>query len=604
MSTTQFPHSREDATTALGNATTAGNVDAIEAWKDYLEQLDETAVSQAAPNYTAQQYDYGAMQDEAATNIQSSFSNAGKVMETNQQEFQTALQDKAEALRPQVEAGVMSPDQAATQSLLGSRDLVESHYSQDARPQSVQELAVANLGEALIPAAGDVMIEGAKIAGKVLSNVTPDVIENPTVNTIIDIGQAISELPTVQEMIELAKENYPKYLAMAKEYPHYDRMIKNIFSISSLGTNTKVEAGLDAMGVGLKTSAARSTWKTRREGVQNMLAPIHPETSDMTTTMSPTRTEGLLNTIKPNYTAQADEIIDITAMVPKLKPNGSFTGSRNAIYTEITNTAQKLKEDIFKAGNPKLAVDVAEQLQVAMDNFPESIGFGLAGGTPKFATDLMTTAIRLVKESDGTASGVLDARKQLDKFINKHQPKSLTQEYINSKAVAVSEIRTIMNEAVASAVPDVNVSGLLARQHKLYKAWDVTGDKAINESRNAVGRLWQKVSGGNISIPKTPMALRALGGGMAYWVSSGNAAYALGGIAAATVGVIGYDIIKGPKLRKNLGGLLAGTSALIKTTKDTTLLKQLKADRLIVIGLLTDLEKNAERPPLKGAANK
>ena len=100
------------------------------------------------------------------------------------------------------------------------------------------------------------------------------------------------------------------------------------------------------------------------------------------------------------------------------------------------------------------------------------------------------------------------------------------------------------------------------------------------------------------------MALRALGGGMAYWVSSGNAAYALGGIAAATVGVIGYDIIKGPKLRKNLGGLLAGTAALIKTTKDTTLLKQLKADRLIVIGLLSDLEKNAERPPLKGAANK
>lgn len=587
---------------ALANNAPAHEIQAITEQLDKLE-VEQQAMKVEEPRYTAQQYDYGEMQEEAGANIQSSFNNAGKVMDRNQQEFQTAVQDKAEALRPQVEAGTMSQDQAAAQSLLGLRDPIESHYSQDARPQNVQELAVANLGEAIIPAAGDVMIEGAKIAGKVLSNVTPDVIENPTVNAVIDIGQAIAELPTVQEMIELAKENYPKYLAMAKEYPHYDRMIKNVFSIASLGTNTKIEAGIDAVGSGLKSSAAKSTWKNRRESVSNMLEPIHPETSDMTTTMSPTRTEGMFNTVKPNYTEQADEIIDITAMVPKLKPNGSFTGSRNAIYDEITNTAEKLKADIAKSGNPKLSVDVVQQLQDSMDNFPESIGFGLAGGTPKFATDLMTTAIRLVKESDGTAAGLLDARKQLDKFINKHQPKSLTQEYINSKAVAVSEIRTIMNDAVASAVPDVKVKDLLDKQHKLYKAWDVTGDKAITESRNSVGRLWQKVTGGNISIPKTPMALRALGGGMAYWVTSGNAGYALGGIAAGITATVGYDFLTGPAVRQGLGSLLTGTAKLIKTTKDTALLKQLKADRLIVIGLLSDLEANAERPPLKGAAN-
>ena len=587
---------------ALANNAPANEIQAITEQLDKLE-VEQQAMKVEEPRYTAQQYDYGEMQEEAGANIQSSFASAGKVMDRNQQEFQTAVQDKAEALRPQVEAGTMSQDQAAAQSLLGSRDPIESHYSQDARPQSVQELAVANLGEAIIPAAGDVMIEGAKIAGKVLSNVTPDVIENPTVNAVIDIGQAIAELPTVQEMIELAKENYPKYLAMAKEYPHYDRMIKNVFSIASLGTNTKIEAGIDAVGSGLKSSAAKSTWKNRRESVSNMLEPIHPETSDMTTTMSPTRTEGMLNSIKPNYTEQANEIIDITSTVPKLKPNGSFTDSRNAIYAEITNTAEKLKADIAKAGNPQLTVDVVQQLQDSMDNFPESIGFGLAGGTPKFATDLMTTAIRLVKESDGTAAGLLDARKKLDKFINKHQPKSLTQEYINSKAVAVSEIRTIMNDAVASTVPDVKVKDLLDKQHKLYKAWDVTGDKAITESRNAVGRLWQKVTGGNISIPKTPMALRALGGGMAYWVTSGNAGYALGGIAAGITATVGYDFLTGPTVRQGLGSLLTGTAKLIKTTKDTALLKQLKADRLIVIGLLSDLEANAERPPLKGAAN-
>jgi len=587
---------------ALANNAPANEIQAITDELDNLETTEQTAEVEG-PRYTAQQYDYSEMQDEASANIQSSFDNAGKVMDTNQQEFQSAINEKAEALRPQVEAGTMTPDQAGSQVLLGLRDPVASHYLQDARPQNVQELAVANLGEAIIPAAGDVAIEGVKIAGKILSNVTPDVIENPTVNAVIDIGQAIAEIPTVQEMIELAKENYPKYLAMAKEYPHYDRMLKNVFSIGSLGANTKIEAGLDAVGSGLKSSAAKSTWKNRRENVSDMLSPIHPETSDMTTTMSPTRTEGMLNTIKPNFTDQADEIIDITAMVPNLKPKGSFTSSRNFIYTEITNTAEKLKKDIAKAGNPPLTVDVVQQLQDSMDNFPESIGFGLAGGTPKFATDLMSTAIRLVKESDGTAAGLLDARKQLDKFINKHQPKSLTQEYINSKAVAVSEIRTIMNDAVASTVPDVKVKDLLDKQHKLYKAWDVTGDKALKESRTSIGRLWQEVIEGRIVIPKTPMALRSLVGGLTYWLGSGNLGYALGGIAAVTTSTVGYNVIKSPKSREALGVILTASAKLIKTTKDTALLKQLKADRLIVIGLLTDLEKNAERPPLKGAAN-
>ena len=587
---------------ALANNAPANEIQAITDELDKLETTEQTAEVEG-PRYTAQQYDYGEMQDKASANIQSSFDNAGKVMDTNQQEFQSAINEKAEALRPQVEAGTMTPDQAGSQVLLGLRDPVASHYLQDARPQNVQELAVANLGEAIIPAAGDVAIEGVKIAGKILSNVTPDVIENPTVNAVIDIGQAIAEIPTVQEMIELAKENYPKYLAMAKEYPHYDRMLKNVFSIGSLGANTKIEAGLDAVGSGLKSSAAKSTWKNRRESVSSMLEPIHPETSDMTTTMYPTRTEGMLNTIKPNYTDQANEIIDITSTVPKLKPKGSFTDSRNAIYSEITNTAEKLKLDIAKAGNPKLTVDVVQQLQDSMDNFPESIGFGLAGGTPKFATDLMSTAIRLVKESDGTAAGLLDARKQLDKFINKHQPKSLTQEYINSKAVAVSEIRTIMNDAVASTVPDVKVKDLLDKQHKLYKAWDVTGDKALKESRTSIGRLWQEVIEGRIVIPKTPMALRSLVGGLTYWLGSGNLGYALGGIAAVTTSTVGYNVIKSPKSREALGVILTASAKLIKTTKDTALLKQLKADRLIVIGLLTDLEKNAERPPLKGAAN-
>ena len=99
------------------------------------------------------------------------------------------------------------------------------------------------------------------------------------------------------------------------------------------------------------------------------------------------------------------------------------------------------------------------------------------------------------------------------------------------------------------------------------------------------------------------MALRSMVGGMTYWLGSGNLGFALGAVASVATSTIGYNMLKSPYSREGLGIILTGTAKLIKTTKDTALLKQLKADRLIVIGLLSDLEKNAERPPLKGAAN-
>jgi len=536
--------------------------------------------------YVAQQHDYDDIQDQFTDTSQAAVEDANQIMDRNQQEFGSVLSDS--------EGTGVSP----TGALLGQRD-----NFQDGRPQNLQELGTLNVAEGVIPASIEIIGGAVTAAAKVLSNVTPDFIENPTVNAVLDIGTAIKDSPLMEYGIELAKENYPKYLTWAKENPFYDRAIKAVFNLSALATKTPVSK-LDKVADALTTSGNKLSFANRTKKVEQMLEPIHPETSDMTVSATPTTTEGLLGRIVPVYTDDAKEIINITALVPKLKPTGSFSESRNTIYAEISNTAEKLKKDIHKAGNPTIDInDVATQLQDAADNLKESVGYSLSGGTTKFADDLMSTAIRFVNASDGTAAGLLDARQKLDSFITKHQPSSMTQDYINSKAKAVAEIRSIMNQVVIDSVPNVDVTGLLAKQHKLYRAWDVVGDKAVQEGRLAITRTFNDIVRNQITMPRTPRALAYTITGSGYWAVSGNAAYTIGAVAGVAATAVGYKVMTGPKLRQSLGWLLKGISKTLEKTKATAAIEQLKADRLILIGMLNDLEKNAERPPLLSAAN-
>tara|TARA_R110000796_G_C14555514_1_gene434302 strand:- start:40 stop:1860 length:1821 start_codon:yes stop_codon:yes gene_type:complete len=561
-----------------------------------------------SPAYVAQQTPFSQISDELSETTQGALDNASTVMGRNKEEFGSALQDRVNA-DPSISinkaffgesgrvqnnrSGMSSPQYGTPQ---------EAVVNQDARPQNMQELGILNLAEGVIPASLEVLGGTVTAAAKVLSNITPDVIENPTVNTVIDIGTAIADSPLMQEGIELVKENYPKYLTWAKENPFYDRALKATFNLTALATKTPVSK-IGTVGEALTKSGNKLSYKNKRKRVEQMLEPLHPETSDMTMPMTPTKTEGILGRVVPIYNAKANEIIDVTTIVPNLKASGSFSDSRNVIYSEITNTAEKLKKSITSAGNPKVTVDVVDQLQVAADNLKEKTGYSLAGGTNKFADDLMTTAIRFVQASDGTAAGLLDARKKLDTFITKHQPKSLTQDYVNSKAYAVSEIRTIMNKAVADSVPDVDVSGMLDKQHKLYKAWDVVGDKAVQESRFAIGRVFNDIVRNKVSMPSTPLSLAYTASGTGYWLASGNGLFTLGALGAATTGAVGYKVLTGPKIRQTLGWLLKGIGKTLEKTKVTATIEQLKLDRLLIVGLLNDLEKDAQRPPLLSAAN-
>ena len=144
---------------------------------------------------------------------------------------------------------------------------------------------------------------------------------------------------------------------------------------------------------------------------------------------------------------------------------------------------------------------------------------------------------------------------------------------------------------------------MLDKQHKLYKAWDVVGDKAVQESRFAIGRVFNDIVRNKVSMPSTPLSLVYTASGTGYWLASGNGLFTLGALGAATTGAVGYKVLTGPKIRQTLGWLLKGIGKTLEKTKVTATIEQLKLDRLLIVGLLNDLEKDAQRPPLLSAAN-
>ena len=207
--------------------------------------------------------------------------------------------------------------------------------------------------------------------------------------------------------------------------------------------------------------------------------------------------------------------------------------------------------------------------------------------SPKKMQAILDEAKKLISTSDGTATGILQARKDLDKWLDGIDPKMVNDEYMDSKAKALKIIREAMNNAVGDAVPDVDVKGLLRKQYLMYKAYDNLGDKAMGMAKTSLARSYinaKRVTG--MAIPTTPLAMAATASAASAAISSGWFAFATGTLALGTGAILTSRMLKGPTAKKGLGVLLGQVSKAIKMSKNKEMIEQLKADRLVIISLL------------------
>jgi hypothetical protein len=262
---------------------------------------------------------------------------------------------------------------------------------------------------------------------------------------------------------------------------------------------------------------------------------------------------------------------------------------------ERGSTRRRLDERIRKAGNPEVSMDtVLEELtrnaKRALEH-PQIIG-----NVEQSLQKILAETARQLEQSDGTALGLLNARRNIDNWITSSRGNAFDSEFENAITAGRRVVADTLNGIVSEAVPRANVDQLLRKQMLMYQASGVIEQKALAEANTRIGRAMQRVEGvTGAKFPVTPLAMTATAGAGAATMASGMAPYLGAGMVLTASGYGLKRLAASPTTRKALGQLLVGIGKAEKAAKgNSQLLADLKLDRAVVSALLTDLRPAPE----------
>lgn len=468
------------------------------------------------------------------------------------------------------------------------------------------------VGEVAIPAATEAITALGKAGMRTASALYPDVIEEPIVNAVKNVANYITSTETFQtaaNFLTNSLSDYEQYKAEApNEVKQELRAFESAMDIGLIAApavkRVPFEGKIGDLGADITRLGRQQAIENKKEAVGKMLEPTVLEKGEGKVTI-----EGVLRSKTYNPSPREDEVIAVTSLVEGVSPRKTFTENYNVVSDEIGRVRERLDSRIKSKRNPKFdKEEVAGELEGLVEDILVSDEFQLGGGVPSFVRPIFNRAITLIQESDGTALGLLNVRRELDNWVERNAPATFTGEYVNGKKLANTLIRDLINKKVGELVPDVDVDGLLRKQHLLYDAKDRFDIKRQLEASNAVGRALmntQRVLG--VKTPLTPLGIYGTGGIAATLFASGFAPFLTGSAALGAAAYGAASILRSPQSKKALGALLSATDRAIKATKNEQMIKQLKADRVLLVSLLQNYqgpsEEQEQRPPLKDAAN-
>jgi hypothetical protein len=470
--------------------------------------------------------------------------------------------------------------------------------------------------EAVLPAAGESVLAGGKALRRVAGSLTPDVIEEPlaeaalyvgreAVNKLQEVAQFVSESEELAPVLNMAKESWSAFQNFKNSSTANAELVRsagNLFDFGLIATSpTKVSPLLDKSNLGknLTMAGLRQERKTRREGIKEMLDPIIPEdTKGKVILTGPLRTK----TVVPDQLTE--DSIDVLTRLKAIDPKATYTDNKIKLREAINSEAVGLINRIKAKGNPKIdKKNIMSRLEDEADLLLNSEEFAVAGATPSAIRAYFNIARQKIRESDGTAVGLLQARKEIDDWLEDNLPKALDFSGMNAKTLAVGKLRDVLNSTVAEIIPDLPFTNSLRRQHLMYVAYDTVAEKARGEARNAIGRSVvniQRTTG--VNVPVNFLGVAGTVGLMGQLMSSGTASYLTAGLSAAYAAYIGAKIVTSAQTKKILGATLSGINKAIKATENQEMIAQLKADRLVVISLLKQKEETEPTVPYKRGA--
>lgn len=290
-------------------------------------------------------------------------------------------------------------------------------------------------------------------------------------------------------------------------------------------------------------------------------------------------------------TDREKEIIKEVNKIAGVRKKNLVQKNLNAIQKEVSKENKRL-EVLVKAHDKKINLPtVGRELDAAGKRLLEEPE--LVGDAVMTANKIVSKAKEIVGKNDGSLSGLLKARKEFDSYISQRKPGVLDPKTESAMSASVREVRGTLNNFIEQRVPDGQFKSSLRKQNNLLIAVDNIKPKAGFERDTAIQRLMDKASkvGG----------LREKVGLAAYVATLGGTAIYAPALAQALAGaglVYGSGkVITSAAATKARGEIIQAMDEVISKTTDVKALKELRADRAVLVSAFEEMSTEAESEP-------
>ena len=460
--------------------------------------------------------------------------------------------------------------------------------------QTAGETVLQLIGKVGAGSVLDIIGEGVVSAGYGVQNVTPDPVEDWIKTYMFD---PFVQQPLVKEGLSAMQSGTESYQNWAENNPrlarNFDALANTALVASPVKTNpkTKSQSVLGATAKAIDESAEQ-TIKTRRQSfLEDLVRPA--QTKGVREEQVKRTTEsGILNTKNIAPSTSEAQAISAIENIPSVKPSNTLQKNYNNISSELTKEAQNLSNTLknSKVIIPKSEVD--DVFNSALKTLEESPV--MVGDAAKTGARYINQAKNIVNNHPPTSLGLLNARKEFDRYVSRQKPKILDPATENAASIAVKEVRQSLNNLIASKNPQVAVRDSLSRQSSMYTALDNIGKKAADEGANAIIRISQSIDRilGQRSKIMNVLGLAAGIGTFAVYTAYASQvsalAYTLGGMYA------GGKFFMSPQFRKSIAATIRQADKAIKKATDPDTIKSLRADRALVVEMLRQANNSGE----------
>ncbi len=436
---------------------------------------------------------------------------------------------------------------------------------------------------------GEILISG----GRGLSAITPDEIEGEIKDAVTNVAHSFLNTDIGQRGLEAAVAGVESWNKFKEESPRSARNIESVVDIALLAapvkSKPKAKPGkLGELGDSALASSERVAAKHRMETIEDLVTPKKDKAVRIEE-VKRTSESGVLKTKKVELSKSERAIVEEVSKIPGVSYKNSLQENYNVISVAARKEAKRLKTLLAKndfAFHPTFYKTVLKDVGRKLKDSPV-----LVGDAAKSAKNALKHMRQFAAEQPQTGSGLLRARKKFDAWVRSQRPKAFDPVYDNAMSLAIREIRTATNDFIAQYALNVGVKKSLRKQSLLLKAMENIAPKAADELGNILLRAWHK-----------GLQLLPLRG---EFNQAGAALFGIGGLGASALfapvftklvfGSIGfwaaYKYLTGSASRREVGKLLKGIDAMIRKTKDANLIKELRADR----ALLLEISKTAEQ---------